>query len=371
MFINEGLRPRGNKTRTEEVAPPTEGTEIHKKLANHIKNGTRNGKGGEVLKAIEDRFNCKFLSAEMPVHGFAAKREAGRLKLRFWNGKIDAVGVHYSTSDGEKKLTNVFVAEWKTSLAKDMKDFWDSAADFSKGLHQCLLYSKILKLQLCAAGIQVPGDIPGIMLVPIDQKDFRLNPGLCLDFSRLSEITKTIDSFTWHPTYPQDLFPLPEEIFSDPKGWPIKYIDADSTLNDNVLLKEVIKRDAKIADLRQVFLLPPIYIADAKTEGGATSTFPSSKKELVAHDRSIKHQEFVKESMDGKCVIKLPGIGKATKNKLIKKGFDKAYKVLAKFQLFEQNEGDFRKWLQDTCGARTDRAGDCYECLKEWCDAHL
>lgn len=48
-----------------------------------------------------------------------------------------------------------------------------------------------------------------------------------------------------------------------------------------------------------------------------------------------------------------------------------AYVVLGQFLVLKKDEELFRDWLKDTCGANAKQQGDCYGCLKEWCDAFL
>ncbi|XP_040908164.1 barrier-to-autointegration factor [Toxotes jaculatrix] len=86
---------------------------------------------------------------------------------------------------------------------------------------------------------------------------------------------------------------------------------------------------------------------------------------------SQKHRDFVAEPMGEKPVMALAGIGEVLGKRLEEKGFDKAYVVLGQFLVLKKDEELFRDWLKDTCGANAKQQGDCYGCLKEWCDAFL
>ncbi|CAL8362972.1 unnamed protein product [Lota lota] len=86
---------------------------------------------------------------------------------------------------------------------------------------------------------------------------------------------------------------------------------------------------------------------------------------------SKKHKDFVAEPMGEKKVMALAGIGDALGRRLEEKGFDKASLVLGQFLVLNRNEKLFRDWLKDTCGANSKQQGDCYGCLKEWCDSFL
>jgi len=75
--------------------------------------------------------------------------------------------------------------------------------------------------------------------------------------------------------------------------------------------------------------------------------------------------------MGDKPVTDLAGIGQALGGRLAEKGFDKAYVVLGQFLVLKKNEELFKDWLNQTSGANAKQSGDCYNCLKEWCDAFL
>ncbi|XP_077999622.1 barrier-to-autointegration factor-like [Glandiceps talaboti] len=86
---------------------------------------------------------------------------------------------------------------------------------------------------------------------------------------------------------------------------------------------------------------------------------------------SQKHRDFVAEPMADKPVTALAGIGPALGGRLEDKGFDKAYIVLGQFLILKKTEELFRDWLNETTGANKKQAGDCYQCLRDWCDNFL
>lgn len=86
---------------------------------------------------------------------------------------------------------------------------------------------------------------------------------------------------------------------------------------------------------------------------------------------SQKHRNFVAEPMGDKPVTDLAGIGDVLGARLCKEGYDKAYVVLGQFLLLKQCQEDFEEWLKDICGANRKQAGDCCQCLKDWCGAFL
>ncbi|KAK1788167.1 hypothetical protein P4O66_016623 [Electrophorus voltai] len=98
--------------------------------------------------------------------------------------------------------------------------------------------------------------------------------------------------------------------------------------------------------------------------------FPITPKQTMS-STSQKHKEFVAEPMGEKPVMALAGIGEVLGKRLEEKGFDKAYVVLGQFLVLKKDEELFRDWLKDTCGANIKQQGDCYGCLREWCDSFL
>jgi len=70
-------------------------------------------------------------------------------------------------------------------------------------------------------------------------------------------------------------------------------------------------------------------------------------------------------------VTELAGIGDVLGERLKKEGYDKAYVVLGQFLLLKKNQEDFEDWLKEITQANKKQSGDCYQCLKDWCDAFL
>ena len=126
---------------------------------------------------------------------------------------------------------------------------------------------------------------------------------------------------------------------------------------------------------------------------------------------SQTHIDFVKEPMRQKKVTALAGIGPVLGERLAKAGFDKARVVLGQFLTLKEDEKMFKDWIKtttrandkkttgaideettgandeettgandkettgandkETTGANEGHAAACYNCLKEWCEAHL
>ena len=86
---------------------------------------------------------------------------------------------------------------------------------------------------------------------------------------------------------------------------------------------------------------------------------------------SQKHRNFVAEPMGEKAVTELAGIGNVLGKRLEEQGYDKAYVVLGQFLVLRKDEELFLEWIKDTAKANSKQAGDCHNCLKDWCDAFL
>lgn len=96
-----------------------------------------------------------------------------------------------------------------------------------------------------------------------------------------------------------------------------------------------------------------------------------AKEQLVKiEEPSQKHLKFVKEPIGEKTVFELPGIAKVLGGKLEKKRFGRAKDVLEQFRRLNGDENKFLNWIKEECGANKKQGGDCYRCLKEWCENH-
>ncbi|KAG6462836.1 barrier-to-autointegration factor [Manduca sexta] len=86
---------------------------------------------------------------------------------------------------------------------------------------------------------------------------------------------------------------------------------------------------------------------------------------------SQKHRNFVAEPMGEKPVTELAGIGPVLGKRLETAGFDKAYIVLGQYLVLKKDRELFQEWMKDVCSASSKQSGDCYQCLKDWCDEFL
>lgn len=93
--------------------------------------------------------------------------------------------------------------------------------------------------------------------------------------------------------------------------------------------------------------------------------------QLAAMTTSQKHRSFCSETMGNKSVNTLPGIGPVFAERLEMTGIRTANEVLGRFLVLQSDEGKFKSWLRDSCGANAKHQRDCYNSLKEWTDQFL
>lgn len=86
---------------------------------------------------------------------------------------------------------------------------------------------------------------------------------------------------------------------------------------------------------------------------------------------SVKHMNFVNESMKDKPVKDLPGIGEVLSKRLIDEGYEKCYQILAHYILFKKSKELFQEWMKLLCQANSKQSVDCYNAIDEWTTANL
>ena len=91
----------------------------------------------------------------------------------------------------------------------------------------------------------------------------------------------------------------------------------------------------------------------------------------IPQSLSQKHAAFIYEPIGNKPVTALNGVGDKLYERLVRKGFDKAYTVLGQFLLLKKDRELFMEWLSGTFDAELQEQLDCYDCLKEWCDIYI
>ena len=97
----------------------------------------------QLISFIESQHNPYFLESKFPLFGFmreVATNEKKRPKLYLWQGEADAIAFSWD-------LDKYVIVEFK--VVDNLSDYWESKTDLcGKHLHQCLVYAKLLKLQM-------------------------------------------------------------------------------------------------------------------------------------------------------------------------------------------------------------------------------
>ena len=144
------------------------------------------------VEDIEDKFQCKIICGERKINGFAIKAQT----LHYWTGEFDAVGL---MNKNDKNGSGVVVIDWRTTC-DDVNHFWEFAEQYRKKLHQCIIYRRLLAIQMRKHFNDQEIPEPGIMIVAIDRDNIYVNvPRLCLDFTDLEKvgIFVKINEFDW------------------------------------------------------------------------------------------------------------------------------------------------------------------------------
>ena len=70
--------------------------------------------------------------------------------------------------------------------------------------------------------------------------------------------------------------------------------------------------------------------------------------------------------MGDKPATAIPGIGKASSQRLGQQGIHEASAVNVHFNHLNQDQAQFKNWLDDSCRANNRNAGAAGDSLKEW-----
>ena len=96
-----------------------------------------------LISWVEQQHNLRFLDSKFPLFGFmreVAKDQKKRPKLYLWQGEADAIAYSW-------KLKDYVIVDFK--VVDNLLDYWEKKTDLcGKHLHQCLVYAKLLKLQM-------------------------------------------------------------------------------------------------------------------------------------------------------------------------------------------------------------------------------
>ena len=96
-----------------------------------------------LILSIEGEHNLSFLDSKFPLFGFmreVATNEKKHSKLYLWQGEADAIAF-------SEVLEKYVIVEFK--VVDNLLNYWKRKTDLcGKHLHQCLVYAKLLQLQM-------------------------------------------------------------------------------------------------------------------------------------------------------------------------------------------------------------------------------
>ena len=81
---------------------------------------------------------------------------------------------------------------------------------------------------------------------------------------------------------------------------------------------------------------------------------------------SVKHENFINESMKGKSNTVLPGIGEVLSKRLIEEGYNETDTILAQYLLFKKHKDLFQEWMKVTRNANSKQSSDCFNAIESW-----
>ena len=197
-----------------------------------------------VLDDLTKEHGITWLDSCFKLYGYMYSKEESP-EVYLWKGNADAVG-WYRDSSGKGRYV---IVDWKVV---DILNFWEKNNDaYGKFLHQCLIYARLLQLHLKL------DYLPHILIVPISGltgKD--IHPGLFYDFP--GKCKEMINSFEWSTTRPKPPESPSKKISAK---WPLFKPDLEAKkVDEDKLLKEIFKEDAKVSDLLEAFGWPSLEL---------------------------------------------------------------------------------------------------------------
>ena len=157
----------------------------------------------DLISYVENRHKLTFLESKFPLYGFmreVAKDQKNPSKLYLWQGEADAIAYSYL-------LHKCVIVDFK--VVDNLLDYWQKKTDLcGKHLHQCLVYAKLLQLQMDL------DDLPPVLIVAIDRFT-GMNGYFPLFEDYPEECKKRLDEYEWFKGQPRKRHPL--KIFNPEK----------------------------------------------------------------------------------------------------------------------------------------------------------
>ena len=180
-----------------------------------------------VIDSLKGEFDgIEFLETEFSLYGYMVHKEEETKEVCLWNGKADAIAWYNK---------QYVIVDWK---AVDLNEFWTKNGHvYKEYLHQCLVYSRLLKLHLNLK------ELPPILIVAISNftgKD--ITAGFFYDFP--DECKNELQEYVWSKKPPvkeeTKRLSLPKELMK--KEDKVKVVEKEKKLH------EILKDDCTVGD---------------------------------------------------------------------------------------------------------------------------
>ena len=140
-----------------------------------------------LIREIFNLFGINVFDSHFPLYGYMYSKTEELPKVYLWQGEADAVG-WYKDKQGVGRYV---IVDWKVL---DILDFWKKNKDaYGKYLHQCLVYARLLQLEL-QLHLELEY-LPHILIVPISGKSGQdIHPALFVDYpEKCKEMLKNLE----------------------------------------------------------------------------------------------------------------------------------------------------------------------------------
>ena len=205
-----------------------------------------------LISWVEQQHNLRFLDSKFPLFGFmreVAKDQKKRPKLYLWQGEADAIAYSW-------KLNDYVIVDFK--VVDNLLDYWEKKTDLcGKHLHQCLVYAKLLQLQM-----GLPHDHLPPSLIVVIQKVTGKDGYFALFKDYPKESYKKLDEYEWFTKQPPK---RPLMIYNPEKLLNPCYIKFSPILQ-NTRLQELFRSNATVKDLLDLLGYDDIEIVPRKEQ---------------------------------------------------------------------------------------------------------
>ena len=188
----------------------------------------------DLISSIEEQHKLYFYDSKFPLFGFmreVATNEKKHPKLYLWQGEADAIA-------GSPELKKYVIVEFK--VVDNLSDYWKRKTDLcGKHLHQCLVYAKLLQLQMKL------DHLPSSLIVIIHKVTGKEGYfALFEDYPK--ECYEKLDEYEWFIEQPSK---RPLKIGNTDKLLQEEYQYQDGVVFPHTRLSDIFARNATVKDL--------------------------------------------------------------------------------------------------------------------------